>query len=162
MKIQDLRSPYGRRKARKRKGRGMGSGRGKTRGRGSKGQHARSGITRMSALEGGQMPLVRRIPKVGFTSKNKIEYSIVNLERLARFEQGLNVTPQLLEEKGLVRNLNRPVKILGKGELKKSLNISAHAFSASAKSAIEKAGGKTEIIKDTKIKACLPAGRVKG
>ena len=148
MKIQDLKPKKGSRKPGKRKGRGMGSGSGKTSGRGHKGQNSRTGGgKRVFASEGGQMPLVRRIPKVGFTSKNKKYFNIINMETLNSFKDETNVTPSLLKKSSIIKNTRLPVKILGKGELKKKLNIRAHAFSAQAKAQIEKAGGKAEIIK---------------
>jgi len=144
--MQDLKPAKGARKPKRRKGRGMGSGRGKTCGRGTKGQKSRSGARRVLGFEGGQMPLIRRIPKVGFMSRNKIKYSIVNLDKLNVFEQGSNVTPALLKDRGVIKTKKRPVKILGNGQIKKGLDVSANAFSDSAKSAIEKAGGKAKVI----------------
>lgn len=147
MKIYELRSPKGTRTQQKRIGRGVGSGLGKTSGRGSKGQKARTRSQKAFGLEGGQMPLIRRIPKVGFASQGKVDYSIVNLEKLNIFKEETRVTPSLLKQKGLIRKKQQPVKILGKGELKKKLTVSAHAFSTPAKTAIEKAGGTIEVIK---------------
>src|SRR5262249_38409592 len=112
----------------KRIGRGRGSGRGKTAGRGEKGQWSRSGTSVRPGFEGGQMPLHRRLPKRGFTNIFKKEYAIVNLEQLARFEAGATVTPQVLKEAGIIRRAHSAVKVLGDGELKNALTISAHKF----------------------------------
>lgn len=147
MKIHELKSKKGARVNNTRKGRGMGSGIGKTSGRGHKGQKARGRTKRSFGFEGGQMPLIRRIPKVGFTSKNKVEFNIVNIERLNIFKDDTHITPSLLKSNGLIGNRRNPSKILGKGEIKKKVKVSAHAFSKSAKSAIEKAGGSTELLK---------------
>jgi len=150
LKIQDLKPSKGARSQRKRKGRGMGSGIGKTSGRGHKGQKARSGSSNAFGFEGGQMPLIRKIPKVGFVSKNKIRFNVVNLEKLNTFKEETHITPSYLKKEGFVKTKKRPVKILGKGELKKKLKVSAHAFSNSAKAAIEKAGGTVEVIAENK------------
>ncbi|MFS8651363.1 MAG: 50S ribosomal protein L15 [Caldibacillus sp.] len=146
MKLHELQLAEGSRKKRKRVGRGMASGHGKTSGRGHKGQKARSGGGVRLGFEGGQMPLFQRLPKRGFTNINRKEYAIVNLETLNRFEDGTEVTPELLIETGIVRNEKSGIKILGNGELKKKLTVRAHKFSASAKKAIEDAGGQTEVI----------------
>jgi large subunit ribosomal protein L15 len=143
--IQDLRPSVGATRSRKRVGRGPGSGHGKTAGRGSKGQKSRSGYRHQRGFEGGQMPLHRRVPKRGFTNIFRIEYDVVNLSALDRFEAGESVTPEKLAERRLARG-RRPVKILGDGELKKPLTVSAHKFSASARSQIEAAGGTCEIL----------------
>lgn len=134
------------RTARKRVGRGPGSGLGKTSGRGQKGQNARSGGGVRPGFEGGQTPLARRLPKRGFTNINRKEYAVVNVEDLNRFEDGTTVTPALLKETGLVRKELNGVKILGNGELTKKLNVTAAKFSKSAVEAIEKAGGKAEVL----------------
>ena len=134
------------RTARKRVGRGPGSGLGKTSGRGQKGQNARSGGGVRPGFEGGQTPLARRLPKRGFTNINRKEYAVVNVEDLNRFEDGTVVTPALLKEVGLVRKELNGVKILGNGELTKKLNVTAAKFSKSAVEAIEKAGGKAEVL----------------
>jgi len=131
---------------RKRVGRGPGSGHGKTATRGSNGFWSRSGSSMRANFEGGQMPLVRRIPKRGFTNPNKKVYSIVNLEKLNSFRKGTEITPALLIEEGFVKNLRYGIKILGKGNLEKPLTIKAHAFSKSAIQKIESAGGKYEVI----------------
>ena len=129
---------------RKRVGRGPGSGHGKTAGRGNKGQRSRSGYRHMRGFEGGQMPLHRRVPKRGFTNIFRVEYDIVNLSALDRFQEGV-VTPDDLADARLSRR-NRPVKILGDGEIAKALSVSAHKFSASARAKIEAAGGRCEVI----------------
>jgi large subunit ribosomal protein L15 len=143
MKLHDLSPAAGSRRNRKRIGRGPGSGLGKTAGRGHKGQLSRAGFSRRRGFEGGQMPLLRRVPKRGFTNIFRTEYEIVNLAALADLKGA--VTPELLAEKGLVK-AGRPVKILGQGEIKKKLKISAHKFSAAAKSKIEAAGGSCEVL----------------
>ena len=143
--VQDLRPSPGATRARKRVGRGPGSGHGKTAGRGSKGQKSRSGYRHQRGFEGGQMPLHRRVPKRGFTNIFRVEYDVVNLSDLDRFDAGDTVTPEKLAERRLA-HARRPVKILGDGELKKALTVSAHKFSASAKSRIEAAGGSCEVL----------------
>jgi len=143
--VHDLAPAAGATHYRKRVGRGPGSGHGKTAGRGSKGQKSRSGYRHMRGFEGGQMPLHRRVPKRGFTNIFRVEYDIVNLGDLDRFEAGTAVTPQALADARLARK-SRPVKILGDGELKKALTVSAHKFSASAKARIEAAGGRCEVL----------------
>jgi large subunit ribosomal protein L15 len=143
--IHDLRPAPGATHSRKRVGRGPGSGHGKTAGRGNKGQKSRSGYRHMRGFEGGQMPLHRRIPKRGFTNIFRVEYDIVNLSDLDRFEAGTEVTPQALAEKRLAR-ASRPVKILGNGEIAKALTVSAHKFSAGARARIEAAGGRCEVL----------------
>ncbi|MFC2680692.1 50S ribosomal protein L15 [Limosilactobacillus vaginalis] len=144
MKLNELKPAEGSRSKRLRKGRGLSSGHGFTSGRGTKGQKAH-GKTRLG-FEGGQMPLYRQIPKRGFTNINRKEYAIVNLSTLDRFEDGTEVTPQLLMESGIVKNLKSGVKVLGNGKLTKKLTVKANKFSASAVSAIEAAGGKTEVM----------------
>ncbi|WP_458415181.1 50S ribosomal protein L15 [Schinkia sp. CFF1] len=146
MKLHELKPSEGSRKERNRVGRGMASGNGKTSGRGHKGQKARSGGGVRPGFEGGQMPLFQRLPKRGFTNINRKEYTIVNIETLNRFENGTEVTPELLLETGVVSKLNAGVKVLGNGKLEKNLTVKAHKFSASAKEAIEAAGGKTEVV----------------
>jgi large subunit ribosomal protein L15 len=143
--VSDLRPAPGATRSRKRVGRGPGSGHGKTAGRGSKGQKSRSGYRHQRGFEGGQMPLHRRVPKRGFTNIFRIEYDVVNLSALEAFDAGENVTPQKLAEKRLARG-RRPVKILGDGDVKKPLTVSAHKFSASARSRIEAAGGRCEVL----------------
>ena len=144
MKLNELKPATGSRSKRLRKGRGLSSGHGFTSGRGTKGQKAH-GKTRLG-FEGGQMPLYRQIPKRGFTNINRKEYAIVNLSTLDRFEDGTEVTPQLWMESGIVKNLKSGVKVLGNGKLTKKLTVKANKFSASAVSAIEAAGGKTEVM----------------
>ena len=144
MKLNELKPAAGSRSKRLRKGRGLSSGHGFTSGRGTKGQKAH-GKTRLG-FDGGQMPLYRQIPKRGFTNINRKEYAIVNLSTLDRFEDGTEVTPQLLMESGIVKNLKSGVKVLGNGKLTKKLTVKANKFSASAVSAIEAAGGKTEVM----------------
>ena len=128
-----------------RRGRGHGSGNGKTAGKGHKGQKARSGAPR-PGFEGGQMPLYRRLPKRGFTNRNTKEIVAINLEVLEAFENGATVSVETLIEQGIVKNPRDGVKILGRGELTKKLNVQANAFSASAKEKIEALGGTAEVI----------------
>ena len=144
MKLNELKPAEGSRQVRNRVGRGTSSGNGKTAGRGQKGQKAR-GKVRLG-FEGGQMPLFRRMPKRGFKNINRVEYAVVNIEKLNKFEDGTEVTPTLLVESGIVKNEKDGIKILGNGELKKKLTVKANKFSASAKSAIEAAGGQAEVI----------------
>lgn len=143
MKQHELRPPRGAVKARKRVGRGGGSGRGKTAGRGMSGQRSRSNVGLRPTFEGGQRPLVQRMPtKRGFHNPFRIAYNVVNVARLAEvYSGGATVTPQSLYEMRVVRNLNRPIKILGHGDLEVALHIHAHAFSESARSKITAAGG---------------------
>ena len=131
--------------SRKRVGRGPGSGHGKTAGRGSKGQKSRTGYRHLRGYEGGQMPLHRRVPKRGFTNIFRLEYDTVNLSDLDRFEAGAKITPEMLAAASLARR-NRPVKVLGDGEILKALTVSAHKFSAGAQAKIEAAGGRCEVI----------------
>ena len=144
MKLNELKPAEGSRQVRNRVGRGTSSGNGKTAGRGQKGQQAR-GKVRLG-FEGGQMPLFRRMPKRGFKNINRVEYAVVNIEKLNKFEDGTEVTPTLLVESGIVKNEKDGIKILGNGELKKKLTVKANKFSASAKSAIEAAGGQAEVM----------------
>ncbi|HBT72525.1 MAG TPA: 50S ribosomal protein L15 [Lysinibacillus sp.] len=146
MKLHELKPAEGSRKQRNRVGRGIGSGNGKTAGKGHKGQNARSGGGVRPGFEGGQNPLFRRLPKRGFTNINRKEYAIVNLDALNRFEDGAEVTAALLLETGIVSNEKAGIKVLGNGALNKKLTVKAHKFSASAKEAIENAGGTTEVI----------------
>ena len=146
MKLQDLQPALGSTKKAYRKGRGAGSGNGKTAGRGHKGQWARSGGGVRPGFEGGQMPLARRLPKRGFNNIFGTTYAPVNVSALERFENGTEVTTELLLETGVISKALDGVKILGNGELTKSLTVKAAAFSASAKQKIEKAGGKAEVI----------------
>ena len=146
MKLHELQQTEGSRKVRNRVGRGIGSGNGKTAGKGHKGQNARSGGGVRPGFEGGQNPLYRRLPKRGFTNINRKEYAIVNLDTLNRFEDGAEVTPAALVETGIVSKELAGIKVLGNGTLTKKLTVKAHKFSASAKEAIENAGGQTEVI----------------
>ena len=145
MKLHHLRPAPGAHREKKRYGRGHGSGHGKTSGRGSKGSHARGEVHPW--FEGGQMPLHRRLPKLGgFTSRNRVEFREVNVDRLGDFASGSTVTPEELAAKGLLRKGKKPVKILGRGEITVALTVRAHAFTASAKSKIESAGGRAEVL----------------
>ncbi|UTR12527.1 50S ribosomal protein L15 [Evansella sp. LMS18] len=146
MKLHELKPAEGSRRERKRKGRGVATGNGKTAGRGHKGQNARSGGGVRPGFEGGQMPIFRRLPKRGFKNPTRKEYAIVNLETLNRFEDGVEVTPERLIESGIVSNEKDGIKILGEGTLERKLTVKAHKFSASAKEAIEAAGGTTEVV----------------
>jgi large subunit ribosomal protein L15 len=146
MKLHTLKPAEGSRKARKRVGRGHGSGHGKTSGRGHKGQNARSGGGVRPGFEGGQNPIYRRLPKRGFKNPNRKVYAIVNLKTLDQFAEGTEVTPELLLEKGVVKNLKDGVKILGDGELSKRLTVKAHKFSQTAEEKITAVGGATEVI----------------
>lgn len=142
MDLASLKYAKGSVSKKKRIGRGQGSGTGGTSGRGHKGQLSRSGSKRRPWFEGGQMPLQRRLPKRGFTNIFKKEYQIVNLQDLEKINKAKEVTPEVLFDNGMIRKKDEQVKILGQGELKQAMNISAHAFSESAKEKIEKAGGK--------------------
>lgn len=144
MDLNTLKPALGSTKDRKRIGRGPGSGHGKTATKGHKGQKARSGGSIKAGFEGGQMPLQRRLPKRGFTPLTQIEYSIVNLKQLEAFEAGATVDAAALAGKGLIKNSCGAVKILGKGDLSKSLKITATKFSQSAKDKIVAAGGAFE------------------
>lgn len=145
MNLSDLRAPKGATTAKKRVGRGHGSGTGKTSGRGQKGYKSRSGSSRKYGFEGGQNPLIRRLPKQpGFTNLFRTEYQPVNVSALDIFDNGAVIDSDMLAEKGLVRTSKKLVKILGDGEVSKKLTVKASAFSATAVSKIEKAGGKVE------------------
>jgi large subunit ribosomal protein L15 len=146
MKLHELKYNEGARKDSKRLGRGQGSGQGKTAGKGHKGQLARSGGGVSLGFEGGQTPIFRRIPKRGFTNFTRVEYAIVNVEALNRFDDGVEVTPTLLFEAGLVKKELDGIKILGVGTLEKKLTVKANKFSKSAVALIEQAGGKAEVI----------------
>jgi large subunit ribosomal protein L15 len=144
--LQEKLSPApGAKKDRKRVGRGDGSGRGTYSGRGSKGQKSRAGYKMRPGFEGGQLPLIKRLPrKRGFTNPFKVEYSLVSLAQLASFEAGSEVTPHKLVEAGVIKSLKKPVKVLAGGELKIALTVKANRFSAAARAKIEAAGGKAE------------------
>jgi len=141
MKLNELKSTEGSRRERKRLGRGIGSGQGKTGGRGHKGQKSRTGGTIARGFEGGQMPLIQRVPKRGFTPRSKQAFQLVNLGQLNGFEDGSHIDAAVLYEAGLVRNAVDPIKLLATGELTKKLNISVAAASAQAAAKVEAAGG---------------------
>jgi large subunit ribosomal protein L15 len=142
--LSSLHPPRGSRHRKVRVGRGIGSKMPKTAGAGNKGQKSRKGFSRRPGFEGGQMPLHRRIPKRGFTNIFRAEFAVLNVDRLNAFSAGEVVTPELLHERGLVRQASRPVKILGEGDLKTALTVRAHAFSKSAEQKITSAGGRVE------------------
>ena len=147
MKLHELKAPAGSTKSRKRRGRGTATGQGKTGGRGMNGQKSRSGGGVRLGFEGGQMPLYRRLPKRGFTNIWGTKYTTLNVEDLNRFEAGTEVTPEMLKELGIVKQVeNGGIKILGDGELKNSLTVKANKFTKSAVEKIEAAGGKAEVI----------------
>lgn len=145
-KLHDLKSASGARVGRKRKGRGIGSGLGKTAGRGQKGQKSRSGGGTRRGFEGGQMPLSRRLPKRGFTNIFKEEVAIVNIKDLDRFSEGVEITPELLYDEGLVKKRDIKIKLLGKGDIDRPLTIRVHQVSKSAAEKVSAAGGKVEVI----------------
>ena len=146
MKLDSLKPSKGSIKNKKRIGRGHGSGLGKTSGRGHKGAGQRSGNKRRAWFEGGQMPLARRLPRRGFTNIFKEEIQIVNISDLNRIEKNSEIDPVVLQENGLIRSSLKPVKILGKGDIDKKLDVTASSFSESAKNKIEKAGGTVTIL----------------
>ncbi len=147
MSLNDLRPPKGMKHPKKRIGRGQGSGNGKTAGRGHKGAKSRSGFHYKRGFEGGQMPLHRRVPKRGFHNPFRVEYEVVNLDTLAaRFDADTVVTPELLREHRLVQITDKPVKVLGRGEIGKKLTVRAHKFSGAAAEKIAAAGGAAEVI----------------
>ena len=146
MKLDSLKPSKGSIKNKKRIGRGHGSGLGKTSGRGHKGSGQRSGNKRRAWFEGGQMPLARRLPRRGFTNIFKEEIQIVNISDLNRIEKNSEIDPVVLQENGMIRSSLKPVKILGEGDIDKKLNVTASAFSSSAKNKIEKAGGTATIL----------------
>ena len=142
MQQQDFRSPKSAKKARRRVGRGDSSGYGSFSGRGVKGQNSRSGGGVRPNFEGGQLPLSQKLPFIrGFTNIFRVEYNVVNVEKLAKFEANSEISPEVLRNTGILRTLNKPVKILGRGEIDIPLNVTAHKFSASARQKIEAAGG---------------------
>lgn len=145
MNLSQLHPPAGSRHRRKRVGRGPGSGLGKTAGRGEKGQKSRSGYSRKRGFEGGQMPLVRRVPKRGFHNIFRKEYAIVNVGRLEKIDSE-EVTPQSLLKSGVISSLRDGLKILGDGELTRAVKVSAHRISKTAREKIEAAGGKVEVL----------------
>jgi len=145
MNLSTVRAPKKASENRKRVGRGMGSGMGKTSARGHKGQRSRSGSRMMRGFEGGQMPLHRRLPKRGFTNIFRVEYVVVNLERL--LELGVSeITPEVLKKAKITKRKSDRIKVLGEGELKSALTVKAHKFSKSAQEKITSAGGKFEVL----------------
>ena len=146
MKLHELKAPAGSKKAPKRKGRGTATGQGKTAGRGMNGQNSRSGGGVRLGFEGGQMPLYRRLPKRGFNNKWAKEYEELNVGELNRFEAGTEVTPELLKEIGLCKQIKDGIKILGDGEVDRALTVKAQKFTKSAAEKIAAAGGKAEVI----------------
>ena len=141
-----MRSPKGAKKDRKRVGRGDGSGNGTYSGRGLKGQKSRAGSSSMVKFQGGQLSLLKRLPSIrGFTNVFKQEYSVVNIDQLALFPDGSEVTPESMAQVGFVKHLNSPVKVLGRGDIDVAISVSAHKFSASARSKIEAAGGSVTV-----------------
>ena len=146
MKLQELSPAPGSTHADKRIGRGHGSGQGKTAGKGHKGQKARSG-SKKNGFEGGQMPLARRLPKRGFTNIFAKEYTVVNVGELEKLENGTTVTAELLKKQGIISKIEKDgLKVLGRGELTKKLDVKAAKFSETAKKAIEAAGGSAEVV----------------
>ncbi|MCP4686332.1 MAG: 50S ribosomal protein L15 [bacterium] len=145
MNLENLKPPKGSKKDRKRVGRGTGSGTGKTSGRGHKGQLSRSGSKKRRGFEGGQMPLHRRLPKFGFTNIFRKEYQIVNVADLARCEAG-EVSPETLKSAGLIKKTTVPVKVLGNGSVDKVFTVKAAAFTKTAVTKLEAAGGKAEVV----------------
>jgi len=149
MKLHDLKPAEGAKTGKKRVGRGLGSGQGTYAGRGKKGQHARSGGTKAPYHQGGNLPLVRKLPfarGVGFTSRNKVYYSPVNLGDLNEFPAGTEINPMVLTVAGLIHDAGEPVVILGHGDLDKALSVKTHRISESARQKIEAAGGTIEIL----------------
>ena len=145
MNLSDIRKPAGATHPRKRVGRGMGSGHGKTSTRGHKGQRSRSGHRLLRGFEGGQMPIHRRLPKRGFRNPFRKHYATVNLEKLAGLDVD-TITPALLLERRVIRHVLDGVKVLGTGEVKRPLRVSAHGFSRGAREKIEQAGGSVELL----------------
>ena len=146
MKLHELKPAFGSTTAPKRLGRGIGSGLGKTSGKGHKGAKARSGGGKRPGFEGGQLTLIRRLPKRGFTNNFRTEYVAINVDRLEVFEDGMTVGPVELIQYGIIKKIEDGVKIMGNGELTKKLTVQANKFTASAKEKIEAAGGKAEVI----------------
>ena len=147
MELNELKYTTGSNKTRKRVGRGIGSGHGKTSGRGQKGQNSRSGGGVRVGFEGGQNPLVFRIAKRGFNNYEfATRYAVINISDLEKFDNGAEVTPELLKEMGIVKDMKDGLKVLGNGELTKKLTVSANKFSKVAKDKIENAGGKAKVI----------------
>ena len=146
MKLHELKPAFGSTTAPKRLGRGVGSGLGKTSGKGHKGAKARSGGGKRPGFEGGQLTLIRRLPKRGFNNNFRTEYVAINVDRLEVFEDGMTVGPVELIQYGIIKKIEDGVKIMGNGELTKKLTVQAMKFTASAKEKIEAAGGKVEVI----------------
>jgi len=147
MSLSNLRPPKGAKHSKTRVGRGHGSGQGKTAGRGHKGAQSRSGFRFKRGFEGGQMPLHRRVPKRGFTNPFRVEYAVVNLDTIVEvFDAGSDVTPELLRERGIVREKRALIKVLGRGDVTKKLTVRAHKFSGTAAEKIAAAGGVAEVI----------------
>ncbi|MBQ1482577.1 MAG: 50S ribosomal protein L15 [Erysipelotrichaceae bacterium] len=146
MNLNEMKYNEGARHSRKIIGRGQGSGHGKTAGKGHKGQNARSGGGVAIGFEGGQTPFFKSMPKRGFTNFNRVEYAVVNLSDLNRFEEGTNVTPELLKQCGIVKKQLDGIKVLGNGTLEKKVNVTCNKISKAAQAAIEKAGGTVEVI----------------
>ncbi|GMV20869.1 MAG: 50S ribosomal protein L15 [Vicinamibacterales bacterium] len=147
MSLNNLRPPKGAKHAKKRVGRGPGSGHGHTSARGEKGAQSRSGFSYKRGFEGGQMPLHRRLPKRGFTNPFRVEYAVINLDTLEEvFDAGSDVTPEVLRERGLVRDARAKIKVLARGEFSKKLTVRAHRFSGAAAEKIAAAGGVAEVI----------------
>ena len=146
MKLHELKPAFGATTAPKRLGRGIGSGLGKTSGKGHKGAKARSGGGKRPGFEGGQLTLIRRLPKRGFTNKFRTEYVAINVDRLEIFEDGMTVGPVELIQYGIIKKIDDGIKIMGNGELTKKLTVQAMKFTATAKEKIEAAGGKVEVI----------------
>ena len=146
LKLHDLKPPSGSRRPKRRIGRGSSSGRGGTAGRGHKGQNARSGGGTRRGFEGGQMPLIRRVPKRGFKNPNKLHYTILNVKDLNRFPPDTVVSPDVLKQMGLFKRGTDGLKILGDGDLEVSLTVKANKFTGSAVKKIEAAKGKVEVI----------------
>lgn len=158
MQLYELCPAKGTKKVRRIVGRGNGSGRGKTSGRGQKGQSARSGRGIINSLHGGQMPLIRRLPKIGFRSKSPVFYQVVSLVDLGRFASGTNIDASVLKAQGLIRNIYKPYKILGNGILKNAVTVEAYGFSQSAGDKIKQAGGTIKIITARDVKKAQEQG----
>lgn len=146
MKLHEMKYNTGARRSIKRLGRGQGSGQGKTAGKGHKGQNARSGGGVAIGFEGGQTPIYKTLPKRGFTNFTRLEYAIVNLSDLNKFEDGATINFDILKQAGIVKKKLDGLKVLGNGKLEKKVNVTCNKISQSAKEAIEKAGGKVEVI----------------
>lgn len=146
MKLNELRPAKGATRPRKRVGRGQGSGTGGTSGRGHKGQKARSGGGTHPWFEGGTMPIMRRLPKGGFKNINRVEYQVINVRDLVRFESGTEITPAVLKDRNLAKRLYQPVKLLANGEVDRPLKVRVHAVSEAARRKVEAAGGTVELL----------------